>query len=114
MAHPYKSQCSTPEAMGKARYKAHGGKVHSDVAQDRALIKKMLKEHEAHEDEGMARGGRKWIQGAIKHPGALHRDLGVPQGKKIPASKLAKAAHSKNPTIRKRAALAKTLKGMHK
>jgi len=39
--------------------------------------------------------------------------LGVPQGEKIPASKLAKAAHSDNPKIRKRAALAKTLKGMH-
>ena len=52
----------------------------------------------------------KWMQGAVKHPGALHRDLGVPQGEKIPAKKLAAAAHSKNPTIRKRAALAKTFK----
>lgn len=56
---------------------------------------------------------KKWIAGAIKHPGALHRALGVPQGEKIPASKLAKAAHSKNPTMRKRANLAKTLKKMH-
>ena len=56
---------------------------------------------------------KKWIAGAIKHPGALHRALGVPQGEKIPASKLAKAAHSKNPTMRKRANLAKTLKRMH-
>jgi hypothetical protein len=61
----------------------------------------------------LAKGG-KWIQGAIKHPGALHRTLGVPQGKKIPAAKLAKAAHSSNPTTRRRAALAKTLKGLHK
>lgn len=30
----------------------------------------------------------KWIQGAIKNPGALHRELGVPMGKKIPAKKL--------------------------
>lgn len=59
------------------------------------------------------RGGGKWIQGAIKHPGALHRSLGVPQGEKIPASKLAKAAHSSNPTLRKRANLAKTLGKMH-
>ena len=63
-----------------------------------------------------AAGGapKKWIKGAIRHPGALHRDLGVPQGEKIPAKKLAAATHSDNPTIRKRAALAKTLKGMHK
>lgn len=33
-----------------------------------------------------------WIQGAIKHPGALHKELGVPAGKKIPQSKLAAAA----------------------
>lgn len=56
----------------------------------------------------------KWIKGAIKHPGKLHRELGVPQGKKIPAKKLEKAEHSKNPTIRKEVNLAKTLKSMHK
>ena len=54
-----------------------------------------------------------WIQGAIKHPGALHKQLGVPQGQKIPASKLAAATHSSNPTLRRRAILAKTLKKMH-
>ncbi|HWW39317.1 hypothetical protein [Pedobacter sp.] len=52
----------------------------------------------------------KWISGAIKHPGKLHRDLGVPEGKKIPAKKLAKAEHSKNPSLRREANLAKTLK----
>lgn len=55
----------------------------------------------------------KWIKGAIKNPGALHRELHVPEGKKIPAKKLAKAEHSKNPTIRKQANLAKTLKSFH-
>lgn len=57
---------------------------------------------------------KKWIQKAIKRPGALHKTLGVAKGKKIPASKLKKAEHSKNPTTRKRAALAETLKKMHK
>lgn len=57
--------------------------------------------------------GPKWISGAIKHPGALHKALHVPAGEKIPAKKLAKAEHSKNPTLRKRANLAKTLKGFH-
>lgn len=51
-----------------------------------------------------------WIAGAIKHKGKLHRELGVPEGKKIPAKKLAKAEHSKNPTLRREANLAKTLK----
>lgn len=54
-----------------------------------------------------------WIQNAIKHPGALHRHLGVPEGEKIPASKLSAARNSKNPSIRREAALAHTLSGMH-
>lgn len=54
-----------------------------------------------------------WIKGAIKHPGALHRTLHVPQGQKIPASKLAAAAKGHGVTA-KRARLAQTLKKLHK
>jgi len=54
---------------------------------------------------------KNWIQKAIKKPGALHKDLGVPQGKKIPAKKLAAAA-KKPGKLGQRARLAKTLKGM--
>jgi hypothetical protein len=57
---------------------------------------------------------KKWIQGAIKHPGALHKSLHIKEGKKIPESKLKKAEHSKNPLTAKRAHLAETLKKMHK
>jgi hypothetical protein len=57
---------------------------------------------------------KKWIQKAIKHPGKLHKDLGIPEGKKIPAKKLEKATHSKSPAIRKEASLAKTLKKLRK
>lgn len=53
-----------------------------------------------------------WIAGAIKHPGALHKELGVKSGKKIPAKKL-NAAAKKGGTIGKRARLAKTLKSFH-
>lgn len=52
-----------------------------------------------------------WIQKAVKKPGALRKSLGVKAGEKIPVKKLDKAAHSKNPTTRRRAALAKTLRG---
>jgi len=52
----------------------------------------------------------KWIQGAIRHKGALHKELGVPEGKKIPAKKLAAAA-KKGGKEGKRARLAETLKG---
>ncbi len=55
-----------------------------------------------------------WIGAATKNKGGLHRALGVPAGQKIPAKKLAKAEHSKNPKVRKEANLAKTLKGFHK
>ncbi len=56
----------------------------------------------------------KWIQKAIKRPGALHRALHVPAGKKIPASKIAKAKSSSSPRLRKEATLAQTLKRFHK
>jgi hypothetical protein len=58
--------------------------------------------------EGHNRKGEKWIQKAIKHPGALHKQLGVPAGKKIPAKKLAKAAKAGG-KLGRRARLAQTL-----
>lgn len=60
--------------------------------------------------KGGATGG-KWIQNAIKKPGALHKELGVPAGKKIPAKKLAAAA-KKPGKLGQRARLAETLKKM--
>ena len=55
----------------------------------------------------------RWLQSAIKPKtkGALHRELGVPEGKKIPEAKLKKAEHSTDPLLRKRANFAETLKG---
>jgi hypothetical protein len=55
----------------------------------------------------------KWIQKAIKKPNALHKELGVPAGKKIPTKKLAAAA-KKPGKIGQRARLAETLKGLKK
>lgn len=57
---------------------------------------------------------KNFIKKAIKHPGALHRELGMPIGKKIPAKKMEKAEHSDNPKMRKQANLAKTLRGLRK
>lgn len=57
---------------------------------------------------------KNWIKDAIKKPGALRAELHVKKGQKIPAKKLDKAAHSKNPLLAKRANLAKTLKKLHK
>jgi len=56
---------------------------------------------------------KNWIAGAIKKPGALRKELGVKEGKTIPAKKLAVAA-KKPGKIGQRARLAETLKGMKK
>lgn len=53
---------------------------------------------------------KKWIQSAIKHPGALRAQLGVKEGKTIPAKKL-EAAAKKPGRLGQRARLAKTLRG---
>jgi hypothetical protein len=55
----------------------------------------------------------KWIQGAIKHKGALHKELGVKKGEKIPEKKL-KAAEKKPGKLGQRARLAETLKHLRK
>jgi hypothetical protein len=60
----------------------------------------------------MAEKKKRWISGAIKHPGALHKELGVKSGKKIPEKKL-EAAAKKPGKIGKRARLAETLKKLH-
>ena len=57
---------------------------------------------------------KKWIQGMHMKKGALHKELGVPQGEKIPAKKMKKALHSDNPKMRKQANLARTLSGLRK
>lgn len=56
---------------------------------------------------------KKFIQAAIQHPGALHRQLGVPMGEKIPEDKLDKAAHAGG-TLGRRARFAETLRSMNR
>jgi len=52
----------------------------------------------------------KWIQKAVKHPGALRESLHVPMGKNIPAKALNKAAKAPG-KLGQRARFAKTLRG---
>ena len=56
---------------------------------------------------------KKWIQKAVKKPGALRRSLGVKKGKKIPAKKLAKAAKNGG-KLGQRARLAETFAKMRR
>jgi len=55
---------------------------------------------------------KNWIAKATKNKGGLHRSLGVPKGKNIPASKIAAAA-KKPGKVGKQARLAQTLKGLN-
>lgn len=57
--------------------------------------------------------GPRWMQKAFgKNPGALHRELGVPEGKPIPAKKMAaarkRAKRTGNTKLMRRLNLAKT------
>jgi hypothetical protein len=61
----------------------------------------------------MAKSKGNWIAGATKNKGALHKNLGVPQGEKIPEAKINKA-EKMGGKIGKEARLAKTLKGFKK
>ena len=73
--------------------------------------KKIVRKDNPNDITMYANGG--WIKDAISKPGALHAQLGVPAGEKIPAKKLAKAAQAGG-KLGQRARLAETLKSMHK
>jgi hypothetical protein len=60
----------------------------------------------------MAMSGN-WIAGAVKHPGALHKEMGIAEDKPIPEHRLEEAAQAKG-KLGKRARLAMTLKRMNK
>ena len=115
---------------GKVKKKSHMEWEHSreDLVQDKKLARKhgmsmdkwedssLDKKHDRQQSmEGLKSGGKanKWIQSAIRKPGALHRQLDVPEGEKIPAKKLAKAAE-KGGKLGQRARMAETLKRMNR
>lgn len=74
----------------------------------RKAISAGLRKH--HASKGTSKN---WIASAVGKPGSLHREMHIPIGTKIPASKLAKAAHAGG-LLGKRARLAETLKSFHK
>ncbi len=56
---------------------------------------------------------KNWIADATKNKGALHRNLNVPEGQKIPAKKLEEASE-KGGKVGKEARLAQTLGKLRK
>lgn len=101
----------------KAEGRKSGGRV-SDAAQDKKMIASMIHKHEAHDHKGaketkFAKGGSLDGLKDMKK-GALRKSLHVKEGEKIPEKKLEKAEHSDNPTLRKRAVLARTMRSWKK
>jgi hypothetical protein len=96
--------------IGKVMHEFKAGSLHSGKGGPLVKSPKQAIAIALSESKGLAKGGV-WIKDAIKNPGALRKSLKVPAGEKIPASKLDKAAKSSNPTLAKRAVLAKTLRG---
>ena len=106
----------SPEEFDKiesqAGLKDLDGKFKKDKTAPRPPARERMKSALS-ELDGMKKGGstKKWIQSAIKKPGALRAQLGVKEGKPIPAKKLAAAA-KKPGKLGQRARLAQTLKKM--
>jgi hypothetical protein len=71
--------------------------------------------HESAHERGKKYGehGGHWIGKLHLKRGALHKEMGIPEGKKIPAKRLAAAA-KKGGKEGRRARLAETLKGLRK
>jgi len=61
----------------------------------------------------MGRSRKNFIQEMHMKKGALHEQLHIPEGRKIPEARLHKAEHSRDPLLRKRATLADTLRHLH-
>jgi len=53
---------------------------------------------------GKSRKG--WIKAAVRHPGALHEQLGTPVGSLIPRGNLEEASRSEDRSLARRARLA--------
>ena len=77
------------------------------MAVSRASIPKEIKMA-----KGKKKDNKKWIQKAIKRPGALRKKAGVKKDEKIPVSKLKSMSKSKNPRTKKQAQLALTFRKM--
>lgn len=102
------------EGKSPISYKSLTG---SDVApfskKGKSFKEAPIKEAPKKKSGGTVAKDGKWIQKAIKKPGALRKQLGAKPGQPIPAGKLAAAA-KKPGKLGQRARLAQTLKKMKK
>lgn len=120
---PYESMDTTGYSKGKKEFdldsslpgfKKTSTKIkREDVPAKIAEFKKGATRQAKMKSGGTVAKDGKWIQKAIKKPGALRKQLGAKPGEPIPAGKLAAAA-KKPGKLGQRARLAQTLKKMKK
>ena len=97
----------------KKHHKMHHAKHHAKHHDEHGHYESAEPMHGEHEDgHKKHHKAKNWIAGAIKHPGALRKELHVKKGHKIPEKKLEKAAHHKGKEGA-RARMAIILKKMH-
>jgi len=103
-------------ARAALRHRDKQGGYNSGDKEANNHLKKLHKIHTKYGfklSEEVIEEAEKWIQKAIKKPGALKKQLGVPADEKIPAAKL-NAAAKKGGKLGQRARLAQTLKSLNK
>ena len=84
MTHPYNHLREKHPGQKRAHemhkhFKRGGAAKHDDEAADKKLFGKLYAAAEKKEPKGMKSGG-KWIQKAVKHPGALTEAAIPPRG----------------------------------
>jgi hypothetical protein len=110
----HRKEHSSEEISGLRKFVDEEAKEKGKKAKRKSLRspKEVVKSEQNASHQFKKKHKKNWISGAIGKPGALHREMGVKAGNKIPAKSLAKAA-KKGGLEGKRARLAETLKGFH-
>lgn len=103
----HKKKTSHHKAKDGHHKKAHHAKKHHAMKHKDKQTSEDKHERKEHREKKT-----NFIAGAIKHPGALRKELHVKKGEKIPAKKLEKASHAKGKEGQ-RARLAITLRKMN-
>jgi hypothetical protein len=107
-----RSTRSMPDAfiVGGPPGRKAGGTVEREEKGEREDKRESKREEKREEEEEAKykKGGALSQVSKETSKGGLHRSLGIPEGQKIGAARIAKATHSSNPKTRKQANLAQT------
>lgn len=82
------SEANLKEKLVGKQKKLDKNKNNKLDAEDFKMLRSKRKETKETEEMGEEKKEKKWIQKAVKRPGALHKHFNVPEGETIPKSKL--------------------------